>query len=217
MQPMFECIVDRDETARPLYPVRPADLARLLDRFPLRKSAGCATWALPRNPARWCSCPDRTASPARSAVWATTSPFAFGHLARFAAGRHDLAAATRRLRSRSGDARLLPRRLPLYRIETSRPRARPTCGCRRSKRPRACRRPHAIYMARDLINTPANLLGPVELADAAIALGRRFGAETTSGRGRRARPRLSDRRRGRCRFGPPSARGNLPLAGQRGA
>ena len=38
---------------------------------------------------------------------------------------------------------------------------------------------NAICMARDLINTPANLLGPVELADAAIALGRRFGAETS--------------------------------------
>jgi leucyl aminopeptidase len=34
----------------------------------------------------------------------------------------------------------------------------------------------AIWMVRDLINTPANLLGPAELADAAIALGRAHGA-----------------------------------------
>ena len=33
-------------------------------------------------------------------------------------------------------------------------------------------------MGRDLINTPANLLGPVELAEFAIALGQRHGAET---------------------------------------
>ncbi len=34
----------------------------------------------------------------------------------------------------------------------------------------------AIWMARDLINTPANLLGPAELADAALALAARFDA-----------------------------------------
>lgn len=34
----------------------------------------------------------------------------------------------------------------------------------------------AIWMVRDLINTPANLLGPAELADAAIALGTANGA-----------------------------------------
>jgi len=38
----------------------------------------------------------------------------------------------------------------------------------------ACAR--AAWLARDLINTPANLLGPAELADAALALGARFGA-----------------------------------------
>ena len=37
----------------------------------------------------------------------------------------------------------------------------------------------AIWLARDLINTPANLLGPTELADAAVALGARHGAATT--------------------------------------
>ncbi len=34
----------------------------------------------------------------------------------------------------------------------------------------------ATWMARDLINAPANHLGPAELADAALALGTRFGA-----------------------------------------
>jgi leucyl aminopeptidase len=34
----------------------------------------------------------------------------------------------------------------------------------------------AIFLARDLINTPANLLGPAELADAAGAVAERFGA-----------------------------------------
>jgi leucyl aminopeptidase len=34
----------------------------------------------------------------------------------------------------------------------------------------------ATFMARDLINAPANVLGPAELADLAIALGERYGA-----------------------------------------
>ena len=37
----------------------------------------------------------------------------------------------------------------------------------------------AIWMVRDLVNTPANLLGPSELADAATELGVRFGARVT--------------------------------------
>jgi leucyl aminopeptidase len=41
----------------------------------------------------------------------------------------------------------------------------------------------AIWMVRDLINTPANLLGPVELADFAVSLGRRCGAEATVAEG----------------------------------
>ena len=36
----------------------------------------------------------------------------------------------------------------------------------------------AAWLARDLINTPANLLGPAELADAALALASRYGAES---------------------------------------
>ena len=37
----------------------------------------------------------------------------------------------------------------------------------------------AVCAARDLINTPANLLGPAELAEAALAVGAQFGAATT--------------------------------------
>ncbi len=42
---------------------------------------------------------------------------------------------------------------------------------------RAVSEARAIGLARDLINTPANLLGPAELADAALALAAEFGAE----------------------------------------
>ena len=37
----------------------------------------------------------------------------------------------------------------------------------------------AIWMARDLVNTPANLLGPAELADMVVQLSARFGGDVT--------------------------------------
>ena len=41
----------------------------------------------------------------------------------------------------------------------------------------------AVCLARDLINTPANLLGPAELAQAVLAVGERFGAQAVRVRG----------------------------------
>ena len=41
----------------------------------------------------------------------------------------------------------------------------------------------AMGMARDLINTPANVLGPVELAEFAASLGRRYGADVAIAEG----------------------------------
>jgi leucyl aminopeptidase len=45
--------------------------------------------------------------------------------------------------------------------------------------PRAAALAESVCFARDLINTPANLLGPAELAAAALALAERFGAGAT--------------------------------------
>ncbi|HVY13635.1 MAG TPA: leucyl aminopeptidase family protein [Rhodopila sp.] len=41
------------------------------------------------------------------------------------------------------------------------------------------RQAQAVWMVRDLVNTPPNLLGPVELADFAVSLAQRFGAGCT--------------------------------------
>ena len=57
----------------------------------------------------------------------------------------------------------------------------------------------ATWMVRDLINTPANLLGPVELADFAVSLADAT-APCRSVRGRGAGGSLSDGRRGRPRL-----------------
>jgi len=55
--------------------------------------------------------------------------------------------------------------------------------------PRAATIATAIGFARDLINTPPNLLGPAELAEAALALGQEFGASGTRVTG----PELAER------------------------
>ena len=61
-------------------------------------------------------------------------------------------------------------------------RARPAAELiwpRRADRARIAALARGIYLARDLINTPANDMGPGELAAAARSLGRRFGARVS--------------------------------------
>ena len=55
-------------------------------------------------------------------------------------------------------------------------------------------------MVRDLVNTPANLLGPAELADAAVALGARHGAAPIRIEGEALAAAYPDHRRGRARL-----------------
>lgn len=50
---------------------------------------------------------------------------------------------------------------------------------RGADRDEACRLHRAIVMVRDLVNTPAGDLGPAELADAALALAKRHGAQAS--------------------------------------
>jgi leucyl aminopeptidase len=64
---------------------------------------------------------------------------------------------------------------------------------------RALSQAAAAWMVRDLINAPANLLGPAELADMAVALGRRYGASTARIEGAALAPPI--------RRSPPSAGG----------
>ena len=75
----------------------------------------------------------------------------------------------------------------------------------------------ACFLVRDLINTPANLLGPAELADAAAGARAPFRRGQPADRGAGARLRLSRHRRGRARVGAAARGGRLHLARQRGA
>ncbi|HUB12403.1 MAG TPA: leucyl aminopeptidase family protein [Acetobacteraceae bacterium] len=183
---MFDFIRDRDDSARPLYPVRPPGLASLLDALPPPQAAFLRDLdfgAKPRELA-FLPGPDGIAG-AVAGLGDDRSPFAFGQLAyalpegtswRLLPGDYEAGAAT------------LGFCLGAYRYTHLKTADRsPARLVAPPGQARALSQAAAIFMTRDLINTPANLLGPAELADAAIALGRRFGADTTLIEGDRLR------------------------------
>lgn len=108
------------------------------------------------------------------------TPFAFGGLAtrlpaeslwRLQPGDYDPAAAT------------LGFCLGAYHYGSFKPASRKPARLMIEGQERALSQARAAWMVRDLINTPANLLGPEELAAAAVALAERHGAtaEVTTG------------------------------------
>jgi leucyl aminopeptidase len=102
------------------------------------------------------------------------SPYAFGGLAhrlpigpwRIAGGDFDAAAAA------------LGFCLGAYRYQEYKPAKREPATLV-TEEAAALREAAALWMVRDLVNAPANLLGPAELADATLALAARYGATAT--------------------------------------
>src|SRR5271166_6949312 len=173
-QPL-ECLVDAADATWPLYAVRPSGLAAFLDSLTAAQS-GClrqldftaAAQELLFLPG------DEGVVGAVLGLGEDTSPAAFGNLAfrlpegmpwRLQAGDYDVATA------------ILGFCLGAYRYGALKAAKR---GPARLLVPEAQRHSRsaaaATWMVRDLINTPANLLGPVELAAFAASLGRRYGA-----------------------------------------
>ncbi len=104
-----------------------------------------------------------------------TSPFAFGGLA----GTLPSDSVWRIVPGDfSEDDAALGFLLGAYRYDRLRPRTKPAARlCRTGVSARAIALAEAICFVRDLINTPANLLGPAELADAAYTLATGFQAK----------------------------------------
>ena len=167
-----------DSPSRPVYAVRPDGLAALLAGL----APGQADWL--RGAGLAARAQQLVLLPGEGGVVGAVlglgqdrSPFAFGALAdklppegawRLEPGDFDAAGAT------------LGFLLGAYRYEALKPAARspatlalpaPDAACRRALSEAA-----ASWMVRDLVNAPANLLGPAELADAALALAARHGA-----------------------------------------
>jgi leucyl aminopeptidase len=169
------------QDARPLYPVRPPELPGLLDRLPAAQGGYLRDlgFTAKSGEVQFLPGPDGVAG-AVCGLGDNRSPFAFGHLARLLPeasiwrlepGDYDAGSAT------------LGFCLGAYRYTAFKSADRAPArlvgpAAHTGAQAEALSQARAISMARDLINTPANMLGPVELADFAIALGRRYGAET---------------------------------------
>jgi len=161
--------------ALPLYAVRPAGLEALLAALPPGQSAFArAQHFAAAQGAVVLLAGEAGLAGARVGLGESRSPFAFGGLAtalpagtawRLAPGDFDAElAATGFLLGGYAFDRLKPRQnQPAVLVDESVPaRARAVAG--------------AVCFARDLINTPANYLGPRELADEVLAVAQTYGA-----------------------------------------
>jgi leucyl aminopeptidase len=178
LEQTLTCLVDTADAARPLYAVRPAGLAGFLDTLSEAQSNFLRQLDFTAGAEELAFLPGSSGvAGAVVGLGDDRSPTAFGNLAfrlpegepwELQPGDYDPAVATlgfclgayryssMKSKQKRGAAKLL---VP---------------GDQMQSRSAAS----ATWMVRDLINTPANLLGPVELAEFAISLGQRYGAVT---------------------------------------
>jgi len=171
----LDCLTEADTGARALHTVRPAALEAFLAGQPKATAAWLRAtgFAAKAGELRLLPGPDGIIG-AVLGLGDDRSPQVFGGLPadlpegsvwRLASGDHDSAAAT------------LGFALGSYRYTRLRQMERKFAKLVAGPEQAASRSiAAAAWMVRDLINTPPNLLGPVELADAASALARRYGA-----------------------------------------
>jgi leucyl aminopeptidase len=170
------CLVQDADATRPLYAIRPPQLTSFLDGLPPAQAKfvrECGFVAAARE-LTLLPGPDGVAG-AVLGLGEDQSPYAFGNLAfrlpdpvpwRLECAEAEHAAAVLGFclgAYRFGGLKQPSDRKPARLLIPAQPG-------------RAEAEARAIWMVRDLINTPANLLGPVELADCIAALGRRYGA-----------------------------------------
>ncbi len=175
----LDCLATLPDGARKLHAIRPSGLAGLLDALPPTQAAFLRETGFQATAQELAYLPgERGLSGAVLGLGEDRSPFAFGNLAlrlpegtnwRLTEGDFDLADAA--LGFCLGAYRFTALKSP------ARGPARLVCTEEAMRQPLA--EAAAIWMVRDLINTPANLLGPTELAEESVQLGRRFDAETS--------------------------------------
>lgn len=174
----LDCIAETEEGARPLHAVRPGGLAVFLEGLTQAQANFLRDSEFTAKSGELRLLPgDNGVVGAVLGIGSDASPFVFGglptqlpgvHTWRIQPGDFDLSAAT------------LWYCLGAYRYTQFRPEKQQSA--RLVIQPdleTSLSQASATWMVRDLINTPANLLGPVELADFAVALGKRFGAEVS--------------------------------------
>jgi leucyl aminopeptidase len=173
----IDCVVDSLDGTRPVYVVRPDGLAGFLDTLPPAQAGFLhdTMFAAKAGELRFLPGPDGVCA-AVLGIGTDASPFVFGGLPlqlpetiswRLEPGDYDHAAAT------------LGYCLGAYRYSRFREdRRKPAALYVPPGNETSLSQASATWMVRDLINTPANILGPVELADFAVSLADRFGAES---------------------------------------
>lgn len=177
------CIVSPATNSRPIHTVRPDGLAAQLDQLPPAQAGYLRELGFAAASGELAFLQDDAGlSGAVFGLGADRSPFVFGDLPfrlpaptsgdsppwHLVAGDYNPADAT------------LGYALGAYRYTASKPAKRePARLVRPEGSDWSLQEAASVWMVRDLINTPANLLGPAELADVAVGLARRYGAEPT--------------------------------------
>ena len=174
----FDNLVDHAGDAHPLHTVRPDGLAGLLETLPPAQAAYLKATGFAAKAQELVLLPGADGlAGAVLGLGSDRSPWAFGGLAfrlpegttwALEAGDYDQAAAT--LGYCLGSHR--------YGAFKAAERA-PACLVAPAGQKAALSQAAAIAMVRDLINAPANILGPVELGDIAVGLASRHGAVAT--------------------------------------
>jgi leucyl aminopeptidase len=174
----LDCLAETEQTALTVHGVRPDGLAAFFDSLPPAQSAFLRDggFRAAGGDLRFLPGPGGIAG-AVLGLGTDHSPFVFGGLPmqlpdgtawRLEPGDYDPLTAT------------LGYCLGAYRYTRFRPAgrtpARLVCPAGHEE---SLWQAAASWMVRDLINTPANILGPVELADFAVSLGQRHGAACT--------------------------------------
>jgi leucyl aminopeptidase len=175
LEQTIDCIVASPDGARPIHVVRPDGLTAFLDTLSGDQAGFLhdTGFAAKAGELRFLPGPDGVAAAALG-IGTDSSPFAFGNLSqqlpaigpwRLMPGDYDASSAT--LGYCLGAYRYnrflaSPRKLASLYV----PDGHAT----------SLSQAKATWMVRDLINAPPNILGPVELADFAVALADRYGA-----------------------------------------
>jgi leucyl aminopeptidase len=160
--------------ARAVHAVRPAELESLLAALPVAQAAYARAAGFAARPQELVLLPGADGiGAAVLGLGEDRSPYAFGDLAyRLPLGDWRIAPG-----AFAADSALLGFLLGAYRFRAFKPPKRePARIATEGASQRATSLAAAIWMVRDLINMPANLLGPAELADVALALAERHGA-----------------------------------------
>jgi leucyl aminopeptidase len=171
----IDCVVDSPEGTLPVHAIRPDGLTGFLDTLPSAQAAYLrdTSFTAKSGELRFLPGSDGVAG-AVLGIGTDSSPFVFGNLPmqlpekfswQMKSGDYDAETAT------------LGYCLGAYRYNRFRSDGRkPARFFAPPEHATSLSQASATWMVRDLINTPANILGPVELADFSVSLANRYGA-----------------------------------------